>query len=89
MKKIKATNLPAALLIAVTFVLLMSAAQLTAAPDSSPSFEDLAKVAGCVGLDCNDPTDCGSFCFCHNPTDTIGDCHLDEPALRALLRGDG
>ena len=31
----------------------------------------------CGGLLCNDPSDCGSLCFCNNPYDTVGTCVPD------------
>jgi len=32
----------------------------------------------CNGLGCNDPSDCGSKCFCNNPHDTVGTCFVDQ-----------
>lgn len=32
----------------------------------------------CHGLACNDPGDCGTSCFCNNPTDTTGSCISDQ-----------
>jgi len=32
----------------------------------------------CVGLECNDPSDCGSLCFCNKPyDDRVGYCFED------------
>lgn len=58
-----------------------------AAGKQPTSREKLA--AACEGLACNDPSDCGSHCFCNNPTDKVGVCFKDEEAIAAFLKAQG
>ncbi len=88
MKRQQLSRATLPVLVAVTFVLLLSAFQLTAAPASSSSqattgVGDITPVHACVGLRCNDSLDCGTYCFCNNPDDTVGTCYLDSVALQA------
>lgn len=35
--------------------------------------------AACDGLECTSAADCGSRCFCNNPTNTTGHCFTNPP----------
>ncbi|MFL6260742.1 MAG: hypothetical protein ACJ76Y_13600 [Thermoanaerobaculia bacterium] len=81
MSKMKVTRTVLfALVITVTLVSLL---QVSGNAAEKPAYQALA---ACAGLACNDPSDCGSFCFCNNPTDKVGSCYKDEEAIRAFLR---
>ncbi|HEY4595358.1 MAG TPA: hypothetical protein VIJ02_03075 [Thermoanaerobaculia bacterium] len=81
MSKMKVTRTVLfALVITVTLVSLL---QVSGNAAEKVTYQALA---ACDGLKCNDPGDCGTFCFCNNPTDTVGTCYKDEETIQAFLR---
>lgn len=75
----------------VLFVLVITVAALSllqVSVDASVKGDTATykQLAACAGLSCNDPGDCGTFCFCNNPSDTTGTCYKDEATIQAFLR---
>ncbi len=71
------------LFVLVITVTLVSLLQVSVNAAAKPTYEALA---ACAGLRCNDAGDCGSFCFCNNPTDTTGTCYKDEATIQTFLK---
>jgi hypothetical protein len=74
----------------VLFVFAITVAALAAVQTSSTASQidagqAAAFAAACEGLSCNDRSDCGTWCFCNNPTDTTGKCYKDSEAIEAQL----
>lgn len=75
----------------ILFVLVITVAALSLIQVSGNAAErgrslTYAELSACDGLACNDPGDCGTFCFCNNPTDTTGRCYKDEAAIQSFLK---
>jgi hypothetical protein len=74
----------------VLFVLVITVAALSLLQVSVNAAEKKGGVtyeqlAACEGLECNDILDCGTYCFCNNPTDKVGKCYKDEASIQAFL----
>jgi hypothetical protein len=84
MNKFRLTR--SALFVLVITATVLSLLQVSASAAGRERIYSEEELAACAGLACNDPSDCGSFCFCNNPTDTTGKCYKDEATIEAFLK---
>lgn len=67
MKKVTVFLLEGSMALGACMAILWSTAVLAQTPPPPPP-------PACVGLTCSKPSDCGSKCFCNNPSNTFGSC---------------
>jgi hypothetical protein len=84
MSKIKVVR--SVLFVLVITVAVLSLLQVSVDASVKGNTVTYKELAACAGLSCNDPSDCGSFCFCNNPLDKVGSCFKDEATIESFLR---